>query len=258
MAVDGRRDPEDDPGNQEQQHVGLWLGCILGCFGPAGACLCLSATCSGVCGAKIIVPMHHQVKVTLDRVQVLHERRVSGDLTAGNRTPDAQGRVDPCGVIRGEAFGRFFFYAASGSPEDDAVDLADIRVVHIEQEVSSGPGLPAIEGRHLAGEHQAGVFLLAGLANAPACVCHCFKDVARVEVLLEFCAGFFGDALVRELLASCFDPGKVFVGALRQLFYTEKFTLAAEDIGVAILAAKPVEQVGHVIVVAFCGIETAG
>ena len=189
---------------------------------------------------------------------MLHERRVSGNLAAGNRAPDVQGRVDPRGVIRGEAPDGLFLNVASGGPENDAVDLVDIGIVHIKHEVSSGPGLLAVEGSHLAGEHQAGVFLFAGLANAPACVCHCFKDVARVEVLLEFRTGFFGDALACELLASFFDPEKVFVDAFRQLFYAEKLTLAAEDIGVAAFAAKPVEQVGHAAVVAFCRVETAG
>ncbi|WP_417303124.1 hypothetical protein [Ellagibacter isourolithinifaciens] len=126
---------------------------------------------------------------------------------------------------------------ASSLAENDAVGLADVGVVHVEHDVAPRPRLPAIEGSHLTCEHQAGIFLLAGLADSPARVCHRLKDVAREQVLVKLAAGLLADAAGCELLPGLSDPGKVLVGALGQLVHPEKLALAAEERGVAVLPA---------------------
>ena len=147
---------------------------------------------------------------------------------------------------------------ASPFAKDDAVGLADVGVVHVEHDVAPRPRLPAIEGCHLAREHQAGIFLLARLANSPACVRHRFEDVAWEQVLVKLAAGLLADAVACELLPGLPDPGKVLVGALRQLAHAEKLALPAEERGVAVFPAKPVEQVGYAAVVSLRCVETAG
>ena len=147
---------------------------------------------------------------------------------------------------------------ASSLAENDAVGLADVGVVHVEHDVAPRPRLPAIEGSHLTCEHQAGIFLLAGLADSPARVRHRLEDVAREQVLVKLAAGLLADGAGCELLPGLSDPGKVLVGALGQLVHPEKLALTAGDCGVAVLPAKSVEQVAHAAVVALRGVETAG
>ena len=187
-----------------------------------------------------------------------HERFVAGNFAAGDRAPNAQGRVDLRGAIRGKALCGLLLHMASALAKDDAVGLADVGVVHVEHDVAPRPRLPAIEGCHLTREHQAGIFLLARLADSPARVRHRLEDIAREQVLVKLAAGLLSDVAACELLPGLPDPGKVLVGALRQLAHAEKLALPAEERGVAVFPAKPVEQVGYAAVVSLRSVETAG
>ena len=187
-----------------------------------------------------------------------HERFVAGDLAAGNRAPNAQGGVDLRGAIRGKALGGLLLHMASPLAKDDAVGLADVGVVHVEHDVAPRPRLPAVEGRHLAREHQAGILLLARLVDSPARVRHRLEDIAWEQVLVKLAAGLLSDAAARELFPGFPDPEKVLVGAFRQFLHAEKLALPAEERGVAVFPAKPVEQVGYAAVVSLRGVEAAG
>ena len=189
---------------------------------------------------------------------MVHKGLVAGDISAGNRAPNAQRRVDSRSAIRGKAARGLLLNAAAVLSQDNAIGCIDVGIVHVERNIVPGPGFLAVKGRHLAGEHQAGVLLLARFVYSPAGICHCLKDIARKQVLIELGAGLFGDAARGELLAGFFNPGEVLVGALAQLLYPKQLALSAEKRRVAALPAQPVKEAGHAIIVSLCSIESAG
>ena len=85
--INRRNNPEHDPGNQEQQHIGLRLA---GAFAVAliTAVRAFKRTriiCARTrCRAKKITPVHHQVEIALHGIQMLHERFISSNLAACN------------------------------------------------------------------------------------------------------------------------------------------------------------------------------
>ena len=76
LFVDGRNDPQDDPRNEQNVHIGVFLWRSF--FGPSGL---------WVRTAEIVIPFQHQVEIALNLVKSLHQGFVSPDLSGGDRAP---------------------------------------------------------------------------------------------------------------------------------------------------------------------------
>ena len=85
--INRSNNPEHDPGNQEQQHIGLRLAgaFAVGLTSTVHALEYIRIICARTrCRAKKIIPVHHQVKIALHGIQMLHERFISSNLAACN------------------------------------------------------------------------------------------------------------------------------------------------------------------------------